>query len=1034
MLPKPTFSKNYLLQFLGPVRVICNDETLQGFESIKALAILGYLAARNTAVTRAELTGLFWGEKPETRARGNLRRVLHNLNQLMPGCLVSDRYTIQILSDRPNCKIDLMLFATLETQDDPAALQTAVALYRGDFMQGLYLDDCPEFENWLIATQERWRQRVAHLLDRLIQRHQGSGAYAQAVEYARQLLTLTPWRESTHRNLMALLARNGQRGEALHQFELCRQMLANEFNALPAPETENLYQRIHSAQARPGYPLPAATDAFIGRKNELAEISQTLATPECRLLTLVGFGGAGKTRLALHYARQNQAAFLDGIAFVPLQTVEDKNGLILALAKALQFPLAAHPSPRQQIFDYLRKKEILLICDNAEQLLTVGTELSDLLYSAPGLKLLVTSRERLGLREEWVYPLEGLPIPGEAANPESAVALFEQRARQVNRRFHLSPEIRQICAHLGGLPLGIELAAALTISLTPPEILTSIQSDLAALESPFHNTPARQRSLQIIYAQSYQSLPQAAQEIFKKLTIFRGGFFFEAAQKITGASLQDINALLNRSLLKKDALGRYSYHPVVAQFAAQSWTQTVTAPDELKTAYSQYFSEFLAARSTGLRGSPQWIEEIEADLENISQAWHWNLAAAQLGGLQQMVDILGEFFYLRCQYKTGEQFFQPAEAQLHGGLKAVTNPNLAQNILEKILRWQGEFIFNRGDFSLAKEKLNESIQLCQESGEAIDYAWSRLVLGTIEMQQSEAAKARTHFEDSLKIFETNQILNGAAICLEFMGTAAAVNGDYENAQKRYTHSLTLYQEVGDHYGSAGGLYCLGDISRITGNYAQAEAYFQQSLHQYQKIANRRGMAQVFNQLGNLKRLAGEIGRAHNFHTQSLELRRDFGERDGIAIALTNLGLDAYENGQYARAQTYCQQGLAQFAEIEHTRGMIFAQIHLGKAQSALAAYADAGQTLLAGLRRAVEIDSQPQALEALYAIASLLAKKGVKSRAIRVLQYPLHHPATFAEVRAQAQTLAISLRAGQLQPPAKFSLTGLLQDIETIRF
>lgn len=204
----------FYIRLFGPVQVEEHGKRVEGFESRKALALLGYLVAEDRPVSRDRLTAFFWGEKPESRGRGNLRRVLHNLKKHLPDCVEADRRTIQVQRSQ-TCQADINEFAKLEDQATLAAQAKAVELYRGDFMESLYLDHCPEFEIWLMTEQERWRQRVVSILDTLVREHSHRGEYQRSLDFAQRLLSLTPWRESVHRQLITLFARTGQRSDAL---------------------------------------------------------------------------------------------------------------------------------------------------------------------------------------------------------------------------------------------------------------------------------------------------------------------------------------------------------------------------------------------------------------------------------------------------------------------------------------------------------------------------------------------------------------------------------------------------------------------------------------------------------------------------------------------------------------------------------------------------------------------------------------------------------------------------------------------------
>jgi DNA-binding SARP family transcriptional activator len=241
------------LRFLGPARVRRDGESQ--FTSPKLLALLGYLAVAGGPVPRERLADLFWGDKPVQRGRANLSWTLHHLCASLPGCFEADRYTIQFRQP-PHCWSDIDAFAGLETQDDPDALAAAVDLYQGEFLEGLFLDRCPEFEVWLVGERERWRQRVACILEELVAHHDRCGERGHALRFARRLLALEPWREQTHRQVMRLLAQNGRRGAALAQYETCRRLLAEQLGVEPGEKTVALYLRIRDGPFECRHPHP----------------------------------------------------------------------------------------------------------------------------------------------------------------------------------------------------------------------------------------------------------------------------------------------------------------------------------------------------------------------------------------------------------------------------------------------------------------------------------------------------------------------------------------------------------------------------------------------------------------------------------------------------------------------------------------------------------------------------------------------------------------------------------------------------------
>ena len=575
------------LCLLGPVLVEWAGQVVRGFESHKALALLGYLAAQDHPLSRPHLADLFWRDKSEARGRGNLRRVLHNLSTLLPGCLTIERDTIQFCR-RADSWVDLRAFEELRAQDTLSSLAAAAELYRDEFMAGLFLDGAPDFEMWLVTERERWRQRVAQVLYTLIVRHTERGEHAAGLQFASRLLALDPWREEAHRAMMRLRALTGQRSEAMAQYETCRRILAQEFGIEPSVETTTLFEQIRDGTLAPA-PLPPRTSPhnlpiqltpFVGREQELAKITDCLRKPDCRLLTRVGPGGIGKTRLALQAASARVGEFAHGVFYVPLSPISAPDLLVSAIANAIKLTFSSGQDSKAQLLDYLREKELLLLLDGFEHLL--GTQVTspkshvtnhiqpatgdmrpdacdlliEILKSAARVKAIVTSRERLNLQAEWLFDIEGLPYPTSPPTPQppspspelsagegeggkgigvryAAIALFKQTAQRAQANFAFEPEqssIVRICQLVEGMPLAIELAAASVRQLPCGTLATQIERSLDALTTTMRDLPARHRSIRAAFDHSWNLLTEEERRAFHGLSVFRGGFDEEAAQ------------------------------------------------------------------------------------------------------------------------------------------------------------------------------------------------------------------------------------------------------------------------------------------------------------------------------------------------------------------------------------------------------------------------------------------------------------------------------------------------------------------------
>ena len=451
------------LTLFGSPAVLRHDQSVTSFRSSKAQALLYYLAVTGRPHTRPTLAGLLWGDQPEAAARTSLSKCLSNLRELVGDALLVDRQTVAFNRDYPY-QLDTERFMTgmgqPPTPETIHTWQAALALYRGDFLEGFYVRDAPDFEQWVLVQRAYYREAVMQGLHTLAHWHEQQGDLSQSITHTRCLLTLEPWREEAHRQLMTRLAHSGQRAAALAQFETCRQVLAEELAVEPDTETVALVEEIRSNKVTrrqddkllevSSHPvinnLPIPPTTLIGRERELAELGDLLSNPQCRLITITGPGGMGKTRLALAAATEQSGKFQQGAVFVPLAGVSSAQFLPQAILAALNVPLRGDLSSQQQIQAHLSNQECLLLLDNYEHLLPDVELLLDLLHYAPNIVLLVTSRERLALQAEHLFELTGLNYPQKhatktgtklALNPTdyAAIQLFLQRVRQTQPRF-----------------------------------------------------------------------------------------------------------------------------------------------------------------------------------------------------------------------------------------------------------------------------------------------------------------------------------------------------------------------------------------------------------------------------------------------------------------------------------------------------------------------------------------------------------------------------------------------------------------------
>ncbi len=930
------------LYLFGPPCVMLDDEMVIDFRSDKVRALLIYLALETDRPHRRDaLAGLFWPNVPGHTARRNLRLTLHRLRDALrdqgptsPFFHIT-RETVQCWPE--NVWVDVRAFEALlrqvQNHSHPALercsqcmiiLEDAIALYRGDFLQAFTLPDSIAFSEWVIVHRERWHRLALTALYHLAEYHRRRGNLETAERYARQQLELEPWREEAHRQLMDILARRGEISAALAQYHTCRRVLARELGVEPDEETRRIYQHIRHIRARPASSLPPAPTSFVGREEELAHLAELLTTPECRLITLVGAPGIGKTRLALEAARVHQHAFLHGVHFVPLARANTPHIVPAVIADALGLRLQGRDATTSLIA-YLRRRELLLVLDNIEHLLTPHADvdmrafLLRLLEAAPHVKLLLTSRQRLHLRQEWVLTLDGLPYPHTPSATDAptypAVRLFIARARQVRWNFAPQQEldaIVRICRLVEGMPLGIELAASWVRELPCADIVAYIQENLDFLASTFHDQDTRHHSLRAAFEHSWELLSPEERRAFRRLSVFRGGGLADAAAYVACVPSHVLASLVDKSLLRKTLAGRYEMHELLREYAAR---KLATHPDEeqaTRRRHAAYYTALLREHLPTLleKHQQETLSALQEDIGNVRAAWEWAVQHRDVHMLDQAMDGLYHFYELRCWFQEGARAFQQAVAVLE---QAGSPPVLGRALVR--LGWfywrLGQYVdarsllqaglaclraagleedvalgvgalglvrHNSGDYEQARQLYEESLAIYRKTGNQWGTVRALCRLGLLLHSLGEHARARELFHEAFHISQTINDQRGIAFSLAYLGLATSALGDHERARAYCEEGLRLCRDTGDHYGQALCLSYLGIILGRLQEYAQARERLHHARDMFQELGDTHAVAYTLEHLGNLAREAGDESAAAHYYQESIDHYRALGSR------------------------------------------------------------------------------------------------------------------------------------------------------------
>ncbi len=1020
-------SKRLEIQLFGPVSIALDGVPVTGLRSRKAEALLVYLACQKRPYSREALADLLWDDRPQDQALANLRSLLSGLNKQLGAFLTVTRHTVSFNLEA-DYWLDADAFARLLGAGDWGlgtreqglgiressisnlqALEEAAALYRGDFLEGFYLRDCRGFEEWASLERERLCQLGAQVLQELVQYHLAHGSYAQGIHFADQLLVLNNLSERANRDKMLLLARSGQRNVALKQYDAYRQLLHEELGVAPAAETTAVYKRIKSSQAAPLHNLPPQATPFVGRTQELDDLQQHLIDPTCRLLTLLGPGGIGKTRLALAAAerimQQQPGLFLHGIRLVPLTSVPTPDLLVTAVADVCDLTLQGQEPPLQQLLNYLQDKEMLLVLDNFEHLF--GTSLTNpdgvdilmaMLQAAPLLQILITSRERLNVREEWVFDLDGLDYPPDPPQRDveaySAVQLFQQNAQRIQRQFAPAKAdwaaMAQVCRLLEGMPLGIELAAAWTRDFSCPEIAQQIQTDVDFLTTKLRNVPPRHRSLTAVFDYSWTLLSAAEQAVFARLSIFRGSFSGEVAAAVAGADMAMLTGFCGKSLLREVENGRYELHELLRQYAADKLAAQADAAEQTTRRHMTTFLNLLADQNSGEK--PEERHAIQTDLPNIRAAWQEAARRQEFVLLEKGTTPFHGFFSIQSKFAEGIDLFQFALEQLTP--KHIVEPDAAQVVCE---------LWGR------KARMHIHIGQLDAAGVALDEAMHLLPL--VEDPERHAV-----------------ILSYAALTTYYAG-------DFVRATEMMTEVLQFSESLGDADGIAFAMNFLGSCAKALGNYETAESRFAQAVVMYQQLDDDLGTAMSLNNLGNVAQAQGDFATAQTHYLTCSELFKVLNHTHGAATTLANAGRLALKQEQYDAACDFLTESLALKRSQQDGRGTAVALVGLGAVSLAMASYDRAGTELCEAVQLAYTCGDMKLTLECLAGLAQLAAKLGHVQAATQGVAFVLAQPGTVQEVRDEAETFMNGMQSAL--PKAEFAAAlsaGREMDLETAVF
>ncbi|MCL4832304.1 MAG: AAA family ATPase [Caldilineaceae bacterium] len=979
----------FFLSLFGHWRLIHTDNT--GSRDIplarrKEQALLAYVAAQPQRThNRESLRSLFWPDAPPDSVANNLRVSLYRLRAALAQdedaaepLLHISRQQIRFNSTRHGCDVarfDELVRAAQGHRHPEGPLNAecarllaeAVGLYTGPLLDGFFIEDAGAFDEWLSTSREHYRLQVLDTAHRLADYHLAQGDLAQAGHFAQRQIAIEPLAESAYAQWMQVQVADGDRAGALQTYARCRQTLQRELGVEPGAEISRLYTTL-LAEARgpapgpvvqstpsvtPPLPLPRPNlphpiTPLIGRAAEIDILTRRLTEASYRLFTIAGPGGIGKTRLALAVAQQVQGRYRNGLFFVPLAALQEAAHIPQAILTGLGIPPQAQGgSVQEQMLAALGGRHLLLLLDNFEHLLEGVELLLEILRTAPGVTLLVTSRVALQTQAEDRFALRGLALPGaDGANPEEspAVALFVERAYRLDKSFRLDDDNRAdviaLCRLLEGIPLSIELAASWTESHSCAEIRAALAHGLDFLTTEMRDLPARQRSLRAIFDYSWQLLTAEEQAGLARLAIFRGGFDPGAAAAVAGAGEPLLRRLERHYLLRSDGDGRYAMHELLRFFAAEKLALSDQTGRRVARQHSQWYLARIGSAREALLGphSSQLSTTLYRDLDNLRLAWQTALEEGAMDKLQAALPGLSTFYELRglyeemiglCGAAIARIDAQPSDAQPVDVRSSDGKEKLWLRLRVHLQVAQANALGYRGLHSQARALAEEAIPQARAIGDSGAIVQATVICGRAESEDEDMEATIARMRRVLPLLGPEQDPSLVAEFRLLLGICYSFINRHPEAAEQYTAAEAALERT-QNLALRGHLLLYRAIdAAMQMDVWRSRQFVQEVLAIGAQTDNNFLRVRGLNMMGFSEAQLGNYAAAVTYHLEALALSRQMGDPQIENYALHNLCINYTYLGNLPEARRMGEAALEVGQRNRLQSGISFAQLHLG---------------------------------------------------------------------------------------------------------
>jgi len=879
----------------------------------------------------------FWPDESETDARLNLRRSIHRLSRMLPG---TDPARPWFFSDRRSLGwnpssdywLDLEAFEALSRE--PPRLAEALELYTGDLLEGLY-------DEWVFADRERLRDVYVQDLLEMVDRCESAGDHRQAIVFAQRLLRHDPLREETYRTLMRLHARGGDRASLVQTYNACATVLQRELGVEPGPETVQAYRELlehrapttgelsPSTRPRPSarHNLPVQLTTFVGREQELEDVRALLKAN--RLLTLTGIGGVGKTRLALALADSVVDLFRDGVWWVDLAPLADPSLTGQAVASAIGLRDQSTRPIVQALADAVRTKATLIVLDTCEHLVAACAEIvGAMLGNAPGVHFLATSTEPLGVPGEVIWQVPPLSVPpavdedaradgGDVIRQSASGRLFLERAAAALPTFRLTTSnaaaVARLCQALDGIPLALELAAARLKMLSVEQLVERLDDRFRLLTGGGRSALPRHRTLRAVLDWSHGLLSESERALFRRLSLFVGGFTLESAEAVCsieplapGQVLEVLSELVDKSMVLVSRADptrvRYGMLETVGHYARERLIESEEA-DRIRQAYTRQYIDLLDQAGDRLLRGPdqeQWFSIIDQEYDNLRSLLSYAESAGDAETLARITGRLWPFWWTHGYIAEGRRWLVSAISR---------REVLTSRLQAGILHAAGRLMILQGDFTQAAVVLEENLAVVRRLDDRPAEADALSSLGMVFSHLQDYDRAERIWHEALEAYQAQDDRWGVARALNNLGDLLIYRGDFAGAVGRLERSVALFRELNSTLGESIGLINLGRAALQLKQAEQAGDLFRQSLRLKQALADKEGIAWNLEGLAGVAGEQGSPERAARLFGAAEALRHSI----GIPIAPADLPLHE-RNLAHARSQVDPQTWHARWSE------------------------------------------------------------------------------------------------------------------------